>query len=35
MPDQSNIDSSAEQIANLVDKAKADLLADLYQIKEA
>ena len=35
MPDQSNIDSSAEQIANLVDKAKADLLADLYQIKRS
>jgi len=30
---QSNIDSSSEQIANLVDKAKTDLLTDLYNIK--
>ena len=33
MANQNDIDSAAEQIANLVDKAKADLLADLYQIK--
>ena len=33
MADQNNIDISSEQIANLVDKAKADLLTDLYNIK--
>jgi len=33
MANQNNIDNAADQIANLVDKAKADLLADLYQIK--
>ena len=33
MADQNNIDRSSEQIANLVDKAKADLLTDLYNIK--
>ena len=33
MANQNNIDRSSEQIANLVDKAKADLLTDLYNIK--
>ena len=33
MPLQNNIDSASEQIAALVDKAKADLLTDLYNIK--
>ena len=33
MSNQRDIDKSSEQIANLVDKAKADLLADLYNIK--
>ena len=33
MANQNNISNAADQIANLVDKAKADLLADLYQIK--
>ena len=35
MSNQRDIDRSSEQIANLVDKAKADLLADLYQIKRS
>jgi len=33
MPLQNNIDSASEQIATLVDKAKTDLLTDLYNIK--
>ena len=33
MPLQNDIDSASEQIAALVDKAKADLLTDLYNIK--
>ena len=32
---QNLIDNSADQIANLVDKAKADLLTDLYNIKRS
>ena len=35
MADQNLIDNAAEQIANLVDKAKADLLTDLYNIKRS
>ena len=35
MPLQNDIDSASEQIATLVDKAKADLLTDLYNIKRA
>ena len=33
MPLQNDIDSASEQIATLVDKAKTDLLTDLYNIK--
>ena len=33
MANQRDIDKSSEQIANLVDKARRDLLADLYNIK--
>ena len=32
MPIQDDIDSSAQQIADLVDKAKAELIAGLYEI---
>ena len=35
MPLQNDIDSASEQIATLVDKAKADLLTDLYNIKRS
>ena len=35
MPLQNDIDSAAEQIALLVDRAKADLLTDLYNIKRS
>ena len=35
MADQSQIDFSAEKIADLVDKAKLDLLTDLYNIKRS
>ena len=35
MADQSQIDKASEQIAELVDKAKADLLSDLYNIRRA
>ena len=35
MADQNLIDNAAEQIANQVDKAKADLLTDLYNIKRS
>ena len=33
MANQGDIDKSSEQIANLVDQARSDLLADLYNIK--
>ena len=32
MANQNNIDSASEQIANLVDKAKAEMIADLHRI---
>jgi len=35
MADQNDINKAAEQIADLVDKAKADLLTDLYNIKRS
>ena len=34
MANQSNIDSAADNIANLIDKAKAELIASLYLIGE-
>ena len=33
MGNQNNIDKSAEQIANIIDKAKAGLITDLYNIE--
>ena len=35
MADQSQIDKASQQIATLVDKAKADLLSDLYNMRRA
>ena len=35
MADQNQIDSASESIASLVDKAKADLLTDLYNIRRS